>query len=89
MNPATHRLLSSQTSDLSTTLRIASLGRRKLQSGPNQSMGDGSDEDVDPSIQTAVPICRNLKAPAFIEREFASAGAGHAFIPIEKGGRRG
>jgi hypothetical protein len=52
-------------------------------------MGDGPDEHVNPSIQTAVPICRNLKAHAFIERKFAGAGAGHAFIPIEKGERRG
>ena len=52
-------------------------------------MGDGPDEHVDPSIQTAVPICHNLKAHAFIERKFACAGAGHAFIPIAKGERRG
>jgi hypothetical protein len=52
-------------------------------------MGDGPDEHVDPSIQTAMPICRNLKAHAFIEGEFAGAGAGHAFTPIEKGERRG
>lgn len=52
-------------------------------------MGDGTDENVDPSIQTAVPICRNLKAHAFIKREFTGARADHAFIPIEKGERRG
>ena len=52
-------------------------------------MGDGTDENVDPSIQTAVPICRNLKAHAFIEREFAGAGVGHAFIPIAKSEHRG
>jgi hypothetical protein len=36
-----------------------------------------------------VLTCSNLKAHAFIEREFAGAGADYAFIPIAKGERRG
>ena len=49
-------------------------------------MGNAPDQHIDPSIQTAVPICRDLKAHAFIEREFA--GAGHALKLTEKVKRR-